>query len=122
MAIREETTKELRFVSADEWPRGRYLIVDENGQGHLPIRDRNDGPDNDYLMGCAHAALTSPAGSRSKPYQGPRKAQATAKLRTAYDAKNIPWPGGAASCLCCQQPACTYPPQRTRSLAYTAKE
>jgi hypothetical protein len=100
----ESTRTEVRH----EWPKGKYLIVDEKGQGYLPIRDHDDGPENACLIECAHAALTSAQGSRTEPYHGPRKSEAIAKLKAACHAEGIPWPNRTVSCHFCQQPACTY--------------
>ena len=96
----------MQHAGSREWPVGKYLLIDTNGQGHLPIRRADGGPEDRALMECAHAALTSVQGCRAKSYGGPRKEEATAKLRTAYEAQGIAWPKSAECCQRCQLPAC----------------
>ena len=48
----------------------RYLVTEEDGTGHLPVRDSDNGPLNHHLMGAAWAALHG--GYRGNKYQGPR--------------------------------------------------
>jgi len=51
----------------------QYLIVDEGGKGHLPVRDSPNGPLNHHLMGAAWAALHG--GYRGNKYEGPGEKQ-----------------------------------------------
>jgi hypothetical protein len=60
------------------YPHGRYLIVDRDGRGHLPVKDTDDGPVNHRLMGAAWAALHE--GYRGAKYEGPGKQEALATL------------------------------------------
>ncbi len=82
----------MRPESTSEWPHGRYLVIDPDGTGHLPIRDTDEGPENHARMGDAHAALTWRHGFRGQPYAGERKTEAIAKLKTAYQQEGIDWP------------------------------
>ncbi len=99
----------MRPETAKEWPTGKNLIIDSNGDGHLPIRDMDHGPENHHLMGCAHAALCTPEGYRGQPYRGPRQTEAIAKLRTAYQQEGMDWPeDGQGACKACGQDPCTH--------------
>jgi len=69
-----------------------YLIVDENGEGHLKVRNSPDGPLDHGLMGAAHAALLSPRGFRGKKYEGPDKEKAIGKLKKLYAEAKLEWP------------------------------
>jgi hypothetical protein len=68
----------------------QFLVIDENGKGHLPVRDSAEGPLNHAKMGGAWAALH--AGFRGNVYEGPDKAQAIAKLKGLYEEENMPMP------------------------------
>jgi len=70
----------------------QFLVVDENGEGHLKVRQTPDGPFNHGLMGAAHAALMSPAGFRGNRYEGPNKEEAIRRLRRLYEEEGMPWP------------------------------
>jgi hypothetical protein len=87
----------MRPEKQQEWPHGKYLIIDPDGTPHLPIRDDEQGAENHNLMGCAHAALYSPQGYRGKPYEGQRKNEARAKLKTAYQQEGMDWPDTEAN-------------------------
>ena len=69
----------------------QYLIVDEDGKGHLPVRDSPDGPLNHRLMGAAWAALHG--GYRGNKYEGPGKEAAIAKLKGLYKSAGMEPPG-----------------------------
>jgi len=68
----------------------QYLIVDENGKGHLPVRDTPDGPLDHHLMGAAWAALHG--GYRGNRYEGPGKNAAIEKLKALYRAEGMDEP------------------------------
>jgi phage I-like protein len=68
----------------------QYLVVDEDGKGHLPVRDTPDGPLNHHLMGAAWAALHG--GYRGKKYEGPGKEAAIAKLISLYKSEGMELP------------------------------
>ena len=61
---------------------GKYLVTAEDGTGHLPVRDSDDGPLNHHLMDAAWAALHG--GYRGNKYEGPNKEKAIAKLKALY--------------------------------------
>jgi hypothetical protein len=69
----------------------QYLVIDEDGKGHLPVRDTPDGPLNHRLMGAAWAALHG--GHRGKKYDGPGKPEALAKLEGIYKSEGLELPG-----------------------------
>ncbi|MGC9995221.1 MAG: phage protease [Terriglobia bacterium] len=73
----------------------QYLIVDENGKGHLPVRDTPDGPLNHHLMGAAWAALHG--GYRGNSYEGPGKNAAIEKLKALYRAEGMDMPDAKAA-------------------------
>jgi len=68
----------------------QYLIVDESGKGHLPVRDTAEGPLNHHLMGAAWAALHG--GYRGNRYEGPGKNAAIEKLKALYRAEGMEMP------------------------------
>jgi len=68
----------------------QYLIVDENGRGHMPVRETSDGPLNPDLMGVAWAVLHG--GYRGIRYEGPGKPGAVKKLRALYRAEGMDEP------------------------------
>jgi hypothetical protein len=68
----------------------QYLVVDEDGKGHLPVRDSPDGPLNHHLMGAAWAALHG--GYRGNKYEGPSKEAAIAKLKALYKSEGMELP------------------------------
>ena len=70
----------------------QYLIVDELGKGHLPVRDTPEGPLNHHLMGAAWAALHG--GYRGNRYEGSGKAVAIARLKALYQAEGMELPDG----------------------------
>jgi hypothetical protein len=72
------------------YPHGRYLIVDPDGNGHLPVKDTDDGPVNHYLMGAAWAALHG--GYRGAKYEGPGKEEALASLKQIYKSEGMELP------------------------------
>ena len=78
----------------------QFLVIDKDGNGHLPVRKSPDGPLDHGLMGAAHAALISPQGFRGQAYAGPDKDKAIAKLKALYAEEKMPWPEAASS----QQP------------------
>ncbi len=69
----------------------QYLVIDEDGKGHLPVRDTPDGPLNHRLMGAAWAALHG--GYRGYKYEGPGKQEALAKLKGIYKSEGLELPG-----------------------------
>jgi phage I-like protein len=73
----------------------RYLVTEEDGTGHLPVRDTHDGPLNHHLMGAAWAALHG--GYRGNKYQGPNKAEALVKLKALYKSEGLPLPSEETS-------------------------
>jgi hypothetical protein len=68
--------------------QGGYLVSGEDGN-HLPTH-KNGKPDH-RLMGAAWAALHG--GYRGKKYEGPKKAQAIAKLKKLYESEGMDTPG-----------------------------
>jgi hypothetical protein len=72
----------------------RYLVTEEDGTGHLPVRDSDDGALNHHLMGAAWAALHG--GYRGNKYQGPDKEKAIAKLKALYKSEGMPLPSESA--------------------------
>lgn len=72
----------------------RYLVIDTNGTGHLPVRDSDDGPPNHHLMGAAWAALHG--GYRGTRYEGPGKDEALRKLKAMYKSEGLELPGETA--------------------------
>ena len=68
----------------------RYLVVDDEGKGHLPVRDTPDGPLNHHLMGAAWAALHE--GYRGKKYKGPGKQAAIERLKALYRSEGMELP------------------------------
>jgi len=72
----------------------QYLVVDEQGKGHLPVRDSAEGPLNHHLMGAAWAALHG--GYRGQKYEGPGKQAALAKLEALYRAEGMELPEAQA--------------------------
>jgi len=73
----------------------QYLIVDEDGKGHLPVRDSPDGPLNHHLMGAAWAALHG--GYRGNKYEGPGKEAAIEKLERLYRSEGMEPPDGTSA-------------------------
>jgi phage I-like protein len=69
---------------------GRYLVTEEDGTGHLPVRDTDGGPLNHHLIGAAWAALHG--GYRGNKYHGPDKEKAIAKLKALYKGEGMPLP------------------------------
>jgi hypothetical protein len=68
----------------------QYLVIDEKGNVHLPVRETPEGPLNHRLMGAAWAALHG--GYRGKKYDGPGKAQAIEKLKSRYRSEGMELP------------------------------
>ncbi len=68
--------------------QGGYLVSGEDGN-HLPTR--KNGKLDHGLMGSAWAALHS--GFRGNKYEGPKKAQAIAKLKKLYESEGMDTPG-----------------------------
>jgi phage I-like protein len=68
----------------------QYLVVDEDGKGHLPVRDSPQGPLNHHLMGAAWAALHG--GYRGNKYEGRGKEAAIAKLKELYRSEGMELP------------------------------
>jgi len=68
----------------------QFLVIDEKGNGRLPVRDSPDGPLNHHLMGAAWAALHG--GYRGNKYEGPGKEEAKRKLRALYKSEGMEWP------------------------------
>jgi hypothetical protein len=68
----------------------QYLVIDEKGKGHLPVRDSPGGPLNHHLMGAAWAALHG--GYRGNKYEGPGKEAAIAKLKALYKSEGMELP------------------------------
>lgn len=72
-----------------ENPSSHYLVVEDPEKPttwHLPIKNCSGEYDH-RLMGAAKAALTK--GYRGNKYEGPKKAQALAKLKRAYKAEDL---------------------------------
>jgi len=72
----------------------RYLVTDKDGNGHLPVRDADDGPLNHHLMGAAWAALHG--GYRGNRYEGPDKEKAIEKLKALYRSEGMELPSDAS--------------------------
>jgi hypothetical protein len=73
----------------------QYLIVDEGGKGHLPVRDSPDGPLSHHLMGAAWAALHG--GYRGNKYEGPGREAAIEKLKALYRSEGMELPDATAA-------------------------
>jgi len=73
----------------------QYLIVDEGGKGHLPVRDSPNGPLNHHLMGAAWAALHG--GYRGNKYEGPGREAAIEKLKSLYRSEGMELPDATAA-------------------------
>jgi hypothetical protein len=73
----------------------QYLVVDEEGKGHLPVRDSPDGPLNHHLMGAAWAALHG--GYRGNKYEGPGKEAAIEKLKSLYRSEGMELPASTSA-------------------------
>lgn len=85
----EEATKTEGGTS---YPSSDYLVVEDPEKPstwHLQVK-KHGKPDHG-LMGAAKAALTSPGGHRGNKYQGPNKAEATAKLKRLYSSEKMTW-------------------------------
>jgi hypothetical protein len=80
---------------ADMASSKQYLVVDEDGKGHLPVRDSPDGPLNHHLMGAAWAALHG--GYRGNKYEGPGKEAAIAKLKALYRSEGMELPDDSSA-------------------------
>jgi hypothetical protein len=80
----------------------QYLVVDEDGKGHLPVRDSPDGPLNHHLMGAAWAALHG--GYRGNKYEGPGKQAAIEKLKALYKSAGMEPPSQTNSELQSRSP------------------
>ncbi|MGA2075083.1 MAG: hypothetical protein ABSH52_16455 [Terriglobia bacterium] len=75
----------------------QYLIVDEEGRGHMPVRDTPDRPLNHDLMGVAWAVLHGGYGGIR--YEGPGKIDAVKKLKALYRAEGMDEPNAQTSKL-----------------------
>jgi len=92
----ESEVRSLKMAEKDKDDSTRmYLIVDENGEGHLKVRNSPEGPLDHGLMGGAWAALHG--GYRGKKYEGPDKEKAIAKLKRLYAEENMPLPSDRAT-------------------------
>ena len=87
---RERTSLFNRQSAIDNRQSEMYLVIDQSGNGHLPVRDFADGPLNHRLMGAAWAALHS--GFRGKKYEGPDKQKAIEKLKALYQSEGLDLP------------------------------
>ncbi len=74
--------------------KSRYLVVDKDGKGHLPVKDEN-GKVNHNLMGAAWAALHG--GYRGNKYEGPGKEEALRKLKAFYKSEGMELPSETSS-------------------------
>lgn len=102
---------EKRKEPADaKYPKGRFLVVDKDGEGHLPVKDSDDGPLSHHLMGAAWAALHE--GYRGEKYDGPGKAEAIAELKSIYKSEGMKTPDEQKS---------TSAPREVRSFRATSK-
>jgi hypothetical protein len=82
----------------------QYLVIDEKGNGHLPVRDSADGPLNHHLMGAAWAALHG--GYRGNKYEGEGKAEAVAKLKALYKSEGMELPSTNSEVLSVKDKGC----------------
>jgi hypothetical protein len=73
---------------ADVAKSTKFLVAGDEGD-HLPYTDESGKPDHN-LMGAAWAALTS--NHRGKPYEGPGKAAAIARLKQIYESEGMDTP------------------------------
>ena len=73
----------------------QYLVVDEDGKGHLPVRDSPDGPLNHHLMGASWAALHG--GYRGNKYEGSGREVAIEKLKALYRSEGLELPDATAA-------------------------
>ena len=85
----------MEVPMADRASSKQYLVVDEDGKGHLPVRDSPDGPLNHNLMGAAWAALH--VGYRGNKYEGPGKEAAIEKLKALYRSEGMELPDTSAA-------------------------
>ncbi len=79
------------YHTEDAYPKGRYLILDAQGKGQMPVADSNDNL-SPQLLECAHAQLLRPEGWHGHIYEGPDKDRAIARLKDLYAFAHIPWP------------------------------
>lgn len=84
----DTTSGDLDETTGDEHDKGDYLVVDKDGNGHLPVKKR--GKIDHRLMGAAWASLTG--GYRGNKYEGPDKSKAMQKLRALYKREGMPLP------------------------------
>jgi hypothetical protein len=68
----------------------KFLVVDKDGTGHLPVDDARH-------MGAAWAALHG--GYRGQKYEGPDKSKAIAKLKALYKSRGLDTPSEADSTI-----------------------
>jgi hypothetical protein len=81
----------LTKIEPNPFPPSDYLVVGDPKKSttyHLQVKKHGE-PDH-RLMGGAHAALF--ADHRGKPYMGPEKEQAKARLRELYRSEGMKWP------------------------------
>jgi hypothetical protein len=83
------------MAMAERASEKQYLVVDQDGKGHLPVRDSPDGPLDHHLMGAAWAALHG--GYRGKKYQGPNAPAALARLKALYQSEGMELPEAQAA-------------------------
>jgi hypothetical protein len=67
----------------------KYLVTEDDGTTHLPYTDESGKPDHAH-MGAAFAALHS--NYRGKSYDGPKKQEAKAKLKSLYESEKLDLP------------------------------
>ena len=82
----------------------QFLVIDEKGNGRLPVRDSPDGPLNHHLMGAAWAALHS--GYRGNKYEGEGKEAAIAKLKSLYKSEGMDLPSINSEVLSVKDKGC----------------
>jgi phage I-like protein len=73
----------------------QFLVIDKDGEGHLPVRQSPDGPLNHRLMGAAWAALHG--GYRGNKYEGPDREEAIRKLKALYKSEGMETPSETAT-------------------------
>jgi hypothetical protein len=84
-----------------QYPARAFLVVEDPSKPstwHLPVMSWKGGKlvYDHGLMGAAKAALTAPRGHRGRPYQGPQKAEALAKLKRLYKREGLEFTEGGS--------------------------
>ena len=85
------TESESESKARSDQPASDFLVVEEDGTRHLPVK--RNGKLSHNLMGAAWAALHG--GYRGNKYEGPGKSSAIAKLKKLYASEGMETPKSA---------------------------